>query len=50
MNCYKCKLLALRDFVSLLSGTAVVILIMVQHDKAGGIHGNQASGKLESAT
>jgi preprotein translocase subunit SecG len=50
MNCYKCKLLVLRDFVSLLSGTAVVILIMVQHEKAGGIHGGQASGKLESAT
>jgi hypothetical protein len=41
---------ALRGFVSFLSGTSVVILIMVQHYKAGGIHGIQAAGKLASAT
>jgi hypothetical protein len=43
---------ALRGFVSFLSGTSVVveILKMVQHYKAGGIHGNQAASELASAT
>jgi len=42
---------ALRGFVSFLSGTSVVVILkMVQHYKAGGIHGNQAASELASAT